>query len=136
MSEVKDPECLLFRPLYMERVWGGQKLATLFGRQLPTANPIGESWELVDRSEAQSVVSAGKFTGTTLHDLWTKHRNEVFGDGYDYERFNALISPILSQAWEKFSMRGWSHTTVLPLIDGFSISLDRQMQSQNSRSSR
>ena len=91
MSEVKDLECLSFRPLYMERVWGGQKLATLFGRQLPTTNPIGESWELVDRSEAQSVVSAGKFRGTTLHELWTKHRSEVFGDGYDYERFPLLI---------------------------------------------
>ena len=85
------PGSLSFRPLYMERVWGGQKLATLFGRQLPTTNPIGESWELVDRSEAQSVVSGGKFRGTTLHELWTKHRSEVFGDGYDYERFPLLI---------------------------------------------
>ena len=75
----------------MERVWGGRKLTTLFGRQLPTTKPIGESWELVDRPEAQSVVSEGKFSGTTLHELWTKHRSEIFGDGYDYERFPLLI---------------------------------------------
>jgi len=91
MREVIDPGCLSFRPLYMERVWGGKKLATLFGRQLPTTNAIGESWELVDRSEAQSVVSAGKFRGATLHELWTKHRSEIFGDGYDYARFPLLI---------------------------------------------
>jgi len=75
----------------MERVWGGKKLATLFGRQLPTTNPIGESWELVDRPQAQSVVSKGKFSGTTLHELWTKHRSAIFGDGYDQERFPLLI---------------------------------------------
>jgi mannose-6-phosphate isomerase len=91
MSEVRKPECLSFRPLYKERVWGGKKLATLFGRRLPSTNPIGESWELVDRSDAQSVVSEGKFSGTTLHELWTKHRSEIFGDGYDYERFPLLI---------------------------------------------
>jgi mannose-6-phosphate isomerase len=91
MSEFIDPECLSFRPLYMERVWGGKKLATVFGRRLPTTNPIGESWELVDRPEAQSVVSKGKLSGTTLHELWTKHRSEIFGDGYDYERFPLLI---------------------------------------------
>ena len=91
MSEVIQPRCLTFRPLYMERVWGGRKLATLFGRQLPTTKPIGESWELVDRPEAQSVVSEGKLSGTTLHELWTKHRSEIFGDGYDCERFPLLI---------------------------------------------
>src|SRR6516162_6185467 len=91
MSEVIHPRCLTFRPLYMERVWDGRSLATLFGRQLPTTNPIGESWELVDRPEAQSVVSEGEFSGTTLHELWTKHRSEIFGDGYDYERFPLLI---------------------------------------------
>jgi mannose-6-phosphate isomerase len=63
----------------------------LFGRHLPTKNPIGESWELVDRPEAQSVVCEGKFSGTTLHELWTKHRSMIFGDGYDYERFPLLI---------------------------------------------
>jgi mannose-6-phosphate isomerase len=75
----------------MERVWGGRKLETLFGRQLPTTNPIGESWELVDRPDAQSIVAGGEFRGKTLHELWTKHRSEIFGDRYDYERFPLLI---------------------------------------------
>ena len=48
-----DAECLTFQPLYMERIWGGRKLQTHFGRELPSKNPIGESWELVDREDLQ-----------------------------------------------------------------------------------
>ena len=86
-----DPDCLTFVPLYMERVWGGRKMATLFDRHLPVTNPIGESWELVDRADAQSVVSEGKLKGVALHELWLNHRNQIFGEGYDYERFPLLI---------------------------------------------
>jgi mannose-6-phosphate isomerase len=86
-----EPECLTFRPLYMERVWGGRKLATLFDRKLPTTAPVGESWELVDRVDAQSIVSEGKFSGLDLHELWSDHREEIFGKGYSQERFPLLI---------------------------------------------
>jgi mannose-6-phosphate isomerase len=75
----------------MERVWGGRKLETLFGRQLPSIVPVGESWELTDRVDAQSVVSEGRFGGATLHELWVEHRSEIFGEGYDYQRFPLLI---------------------------------------------
>jgi mannose-6-phosphate isomerase len=64
-----DADYLTFEPLYMERLWGGRKLAALFGRRLPVTNPIGESWELVDRADAQSVVSEGKLKGIALHEL-------------------------------------------------------------------
>ena len=57
---------LTFEPLFMERVWGGQHLAELYGKALPEGAVIGESWELVDRPEAQSVVAAGELAGTTL----------------------------------------------------------------------
>jgi mannose-6-phosphate isomerase len=91
MSELRDPECLMFRPLYMERVWGGRKLSKIFGRQLSTNSPIGESWELVDRADAQSIVSEGRFGGVSLHELWINHRSEIFGEGYEPERFPLLI---------------------------------------------
>ena len=69
---------LTFRPIFKERVWGGRRLAELYGKPLPDG-PIGESWELVDREEDQSVVDAGPLTGATLHELWTDHREELFG---------------------------------------------------------
>jgi mannose-6-phosphate isomerase len=61
-----NSDVLIFKPLYMERVWGDRKLENLFGRKLPTMVPIGESWELVDREEAQSVVAEGELVGATL----------------------------------------------------------------------
>ena len=80
-------------PLYMERVWGGRELASRYGRDLPHAEvPYGESWEIVDRQDEQSVVRGGYFDGLTLHELWTAHRGKVFGTGAPVsERFPLLI---------------------------------------------
>lgn len=71
---------LQFTPLYQNRVWGGQRLQTLFGRSLPQAAlPCGESWELCDRPEAQSLLHEPVAGCASLHDLWTRQRREVFG---------------------------------------------------------
>ena len=70
-----------FAPHYMERVWGGRRLETLFGRSLPVADhPFGESWELSDRPEAQSQVKGGPWVGRSLHDLWQNERVPIFGE--------------------------------------------------------
>lgn len=82
-----------FTPLYQERVWGGRNLESRYQRSLPKpAQPIGEAWELVDREDAQSVVSKGKWKGCTLHELWKTRRGEVFGN-FDHisGRFPILI---------------------------------------------
>lgn len=71
-------EPILFEPLFMPRVWGGRRLEA-WGKTLPAGEVIGESWELVDREDAQSVVAAGDRAGRTLHDLWTAEREAVFG---------------------------------------------------------
>jgi mannose-6-phosphate isomerase len=86
-----EAECLTFEPLYMERIWGGRQLEAYFQRTLPGKNRIGESWELVDREDAQSIVSDSKFRGASLHEIWTNNRHEIFGDGYDSSRFPILI---------------------------------------------
>lgn len=86
---------LTFTPLFMERVWGGRRLETNLGKPLPQGVPIGESWELVDRKEAQSVVDYGELTGTTLHELWKNNREVVFGKSLpESERF-PLLAKIL-----------------------------------------
>jgi mannose-6-phosphate isomerase len=86
-------EPITFAPHYMERVWGGRELEHSYHRKLPNSDqPIGESWEIVDREDAQSVVDDGPWHGTTLHDLWTNHREEIFGEGLaDHPRFPILI---------------------------------------------
>ena len=88
-------EPITFKPLYMQRVWGGRELERVYGRALPDPmQPFGESWEIVDREKEQSVVDHGPLAGTPLHDLWSDHREEIFGSGYGsggHPRFPILI---------------------------------------------
>ena len=76
--QLTDP--IVFEPLFMERVWGGRRLESLFNKRLPMGVRVGESWEIVDREEAQSVVHTGPLRGHTLNELWTDHREAVFGN--------------------------------------------------------
>jgi mannose-6-phosphate isomerase len=94
---------LTFEPIFVERMWGGRKLADLFGKNLPPKKRIGESWEIVDRPGAQSVVMNGPFKGKTLHELWTQHRQEIFGNVADSPRFPLLIK--ILDAQEKLSLQ-------------------------------
>ena len=81
MPSLNSP--LQFKPIFQQRIWGGRKLAEAFGKELPGGKRIGESWEIVDREEAQSVVRGGPLRGKTLHELWTEHRKGIFGDMLD-----------------------------------------------------
>ena len=94
---------LQFTPIFMERIWGGRRLEDIYGKQLPPAAKIGESWEISDRPEAQSIVLHGPLTGKTLHDLWKNHRRDIFGDLSESERFPLLIK--LLDAHEKLSIQ-------------------------------
>ena len=84
-------------PVYQERVWGGRRLESAFGRTLPDAvAPFGESWEVSDRDEAMSQVvgaGAGK-DGLSLRELWQNHRKAVFGEAgvrMGGDRFPVLV---------------------------------------------
>jgi mannose-6-phosphate isomerase len=103
MPEEHLTQPLVFEPLFMERVWGGRRLESLYGKRLPSAALIGESWEIVDRPEAQSVVHEGPLRGITLHDLWSKHRPEIFGNVPNSPRFPILCK--LLDAQENLSLQ-------------------------------
>ena len=95
---------IVFEPLFMERVWGGRRLEQLYHKKLPPGARIGESWEIVDREEAQSVVHDGPLRGLTLHELWTHHREEVFGANLgDQPRFPLLVKMLDAQ--ERLSLQ-------------------------------
>jgi mannose-6-phosphate isomerase len=85
---------ICFTPHYHTRVWGGRRLETSLGRVLPDAQPYGESWELSDRADCQSVVAGGPLAGVRLNELWQKHRRDIFGAGLEKHpapRFPLLI---------------------------------------------
>ena len=87
----------------MERIWGGRQLESKFGKRLPPNAQIGESWEIVDRPEAQSVVVCGPLKGKTLHQLWTQERPLIFGEVPSAPRFPLFIK--LLDAHETLSLQ-------------------------------
>lgn len=74
-----------FLPVYQSRVWGGRAIASALGRTLPGGDAIGESWEIVDRPEAQSVVVAGSpgMEGETLREVVRHHSAAILGPDWD-----------------------------------------------------
>ncbi len=77
---------LLFQPLYQPRVWGGRALAAAFDRGLPPEGTIGESWEIVDRPRAQSVVARGPHAGQTLRAMLEHDAAGIMGGAWDARR--------------------------------------------------
>ena len=84
-------------------MWGGRRLESEFHKKLPPQKHIGESWEIVDRSEVQSIVASGPLCGKTLHELWTQDREEIFGDVANTPRFPLLIK--ILDAQDKLSLQ-------------------------------
>lgn len=70
---------LRLQPLYQERVWGGRILETALSRALPEGRFIGESWEIVDRPEAQSRVFGGEYDGMSLREAIEKSTGRIMG---------------------------------------------------------
>lgn len=73
-----------FQPIYQERVWGGQDLKEVLGRDIP-AGHIGESWEIVDRPEANSVISGSEWDGLSLREALEKDAARILGPNRDGE---------------------------------------------------
>lgn len=72
-------ELLRFQPIYQQRVWGGRALESTLDRKLPAEVPIGESWDIVDRKEAQSIVEGGPLSGQSLRTVLAKNTADVMG---------------------------------------------------------
>lgn len=112
-------EPLVFSPLAVPRVWGGRRLEDRFGKALPAGEAIGELWEIVDRPEAQSVITSGAPGGWDLHRLWVEHRGEVFGTrglGSAAERFPILLK--LLDAREALSVQVHPPADLAPAFGG------------------
>jgi mannose-6-phosphate isomerase len=70
---------LRFEEGYFERIWGGQKLRTDFGKDAPAGKPIGEAWLVSDHEELESVVAEGPYAGRSLRDLLQEDAGAVLG---------------------------------------------------------
>jgi mannose-6-phosphate isomerase len=93
-----------FKPIFKERIWGGRSLERLYGKHLPAKMPIGESWEISDRSGDASVIVNGPLAGKDLRWLMENHERELLGEAESANgRFPLLIK--ILDAQEKLSLQ-------------------------------
>ena len=71
---------LKFKPIFKQRIWGGQKLREFFDKDIPAGEKIGESWELADLPNDKSVIANGQLAGQTLKSAIEKKPKEITGN--------------------------------------------------------
>ena len=77
---------LKFKPVFKEKIWGGNKLNTILGKNLPHNKKIGESWEISGVKDNISVVSNGQLAGNNLQELVEIYMGDLVGDKV-FEKF-------------------------------------------------
>ncbi len=78
-------------PVFKQRIWGGRRLAEVFGKELPPDQKIGESWEIADLPEGQSRIANGPFAGQTLGEVVRRHAEDITGTRDFPQQFPLLI---------------------------------------------
>jgi len=69
---------LRFKPIFKERLWGGEKLRTVLGKPV-LGSQIGESWEVSGVPGDVSVVAEGPLAGQALTDLISRDAEALLG---------------------------------------------------------
>lgn len=71
-------EILFFNPIFKEMIWGGNRLSTDFGYDIPSDH-TGECWAISAHMNGDCTVKLGKWQGKQLSELWANNR-ELFGN--------------------------------------------------------
>jgi len=71
---------LKFKPLYKEKIWGGEKIKTLLDKDFGELPNCGESWELSGIEENFSVVTNGFLAGNNIEELIEIYMGDLVGD--------------------------------------------------------
>ncbi len=81
-------DLIKLKPIFHEKIWGGRKLETEFGYEIPEGG-IGECWAISAHPNGDCLIEGGAFAGKHLSELWDEHR-ELFG-GAEGDVFPLLI---------------------------------------------
>ncbi len=71
---------LKFTPIYMDKIWGGNKIKTLLNKDFGNLSNCGESWEISACEGHVSVVSNGDLAGNSLEELIEVYMGDLVGD--------------------------------------------------------
>lgn len=69
---------LKFTPRFKYRIWGGNKLKTILKKKY-SENQIGESWEISDVEDDETLVKEGALKGKSLKDLMSRYGSDFLG---------------------------------------------------------
>ncbi|WP_125581443.1 mannose-6-phosphate isomerase, class I [Lacticaseibacillus suibinensis] len=84
-------EPIFLEPVFHEKIWGGRKLATDFGYDLPDGK-IGEVWAISAHPNGPDTIANGPLKGKTLDVAWRENQ-EYFG--HQKEKVFPLLTKIL-----------------------------------------
>lgn len=70
---------LTFDTIFKDKIWGGQKIKTVLGKDFAPLPNCGETWEVSDVEGNVSVVKEGNLKGESLRDLVAQYEEELVG---------------------------------------------------------
>ena len=93
---------LKFKPIFKEKIWGGNKIQTVFGMDYSPLANCGEAWVLSGYGDETSVVSNGFLAENQLDELIEIYMGDLVGEAvyekYGY-KFPLLIKILNSSDW-------------------------------------
>lgn len=95
---------LEFDEISKEVIWGGNSLASLYLKPFPKNRVIGESWEISDLPNDNSIVSNGSLKGKKLSYLVKEYREKLLGTKYKNEGHFPLLIKLID-AKDKLSIQ-------------------------------
>lgn len=70
----------VFKTIFKEKIWGGQKIKSVLGKDFGSLPNCGETWELSAIEGNISIVDNGAFEGQSLTTLIQQFKSELVGD--------------------------------------------------------
>lgn len=75
-----------FRPIYKDKIWGGQKIKTILNKDFSPLTNCGESWELSGILDDVSEVANGFLEGNDLNEMMEIYMYDMIGEE-NYHKF-------------------------------------------------
>ena len=75
-----------FKPIYKDKIWGGNKIKTILEKDFSPLSNCGESWEISGVQGDMSIVANGFLKGNNLEEIIEIYMDELVGDKV-YDKF-------------------------------------------------